>query len=349
MDKSPIKISDIPGLADEVYFMFDTPALKFFAEKVAQNNGLDADKVADFAYEIALENFNFEDIDKRVAKEFSLDDDQAKKIAADIIGKIFLPVDGFVLDNPAMAELKKRKIDPVGYSAYLRRFELLAEAEVDKSLDKYMDNYEKALNSEDEVNTLLGLFKNDLLDILKSGTTDAVGMLNTNLLYLLTNKRGFSETLSKAMLSSEQLLSQQKIKIGEQEVDPTVGNWLRDFVSVHGSGMFELVTMSDFVTNSDNAKKLSDAEKSLLAHLLMTYRNVKFFPRTLVDIPAENWEIIPLEVPAKELKPAKPIAAAKDMSFLDDLDWDRLSAIEKRAVMEENGVTGKEIEEYRSK
>ena len=202
----------------------------------------------------------------------------------------------------------------------------------------------------------------DIVDLFKTGLVDALNFsedettkLNDAIFYIIKSEAAtgtaFEEELLKSLTANAERLTAANIISRGRSIEPTIANWLKDFIALNGTGFFDLVKLSNYVTNSPNAAKLSDGEKQLLSHLLITYRNLKFFPDTLADLPPEKWEIIPIRETGVEKKAAKPAApeAKHDLSFLDSLDWNTLSAIEKRAVMEEYGVTEREVNDYLSK
>src|SRR3989339_772390 len=67
------------------------------------------------------------------------------------------------------------------------------------------------------------------------------------------------------------------------------------FIKQYGSGFFDNVTLSRYITFSENVKKLDENEKNLVKKLLQLYRNLKFFPDSMKDIPVDDWEIVPID------------------------------------------------------
>lgn len=117
----------------------------------------------------------------------------------------------------------------------------------------------------------------------------------------------FEDDLNRTEFLNNLLINQEKLTIKEfisegRVQSPTIASWLKDFISKNGSGIFDNLVLSKYITDSENAKKLDNEERNLLKKLLILYRNLKFFPESLANVPVEDWQIIPVEKESDEVK-----------------------------------------------
>ncbi|MFA6526156.1 MAG: hypothetical protein WCT26_01945 [Candidatus Buchananbacteria bacterium] len=357
-----IIISEIPGLAEEIGFFFDTPrVLNYFSAKVASDYGLAAEDIADFAYELALEDFNFENLEQRLVDEFNVSSGIAANLSRDILGKIFLPLDRYIPGKPVAAELASRKIELGGYNPYIERFDLFVEEERNKHIKDLENLYEQTINSPEEKQEVLYLFANDLADIISGGTAEALAGLNDVLLYLLDKDKNFHQELVKAILNNNQHISKSSFQLNGQQVDPTIANWLKAFISQKGTAIFSTLDLSNFLTNSPFTRQLDEDERKLLVKLLMVYRNIKFYPLSLDELNPDQLAIIPFEKPEAVSKKKAAVSNGLDNKLsingvgkeepeeltveqkLAKYDWSKIVGIERRALLEELGVSLKDF------
>ncbi len=119
-----------------------------------------------------------------------------------------------------------------------------------------------------------------------------IEQFNFHLLDLLINHEDYKNDLVDVLLTSQVKIGSDTIVMDGRQVEPTAANWLRYFNSQKGSQMFDVVVLSDFLVNTTNTKFLSAQDKDLLSRLLQLYRNIKFFPDSLVGDEPEKWEIL---------------------------------------------------------
>ncbi len=125
-----------------------------------------------------------------------------------------------------------------------------------------------------------------------------------------------AELINLIFNNQEELGSKQFVLNGRQ-AKPTIANWLKDFIQQVGVEMFDNLVLSNFITNSPNASILDSNERELLRKLLLTYRNLKFFPESMGDLPAEQWQIIPYQREEELIKTvARPAIEAPTPTFM---------------------------------
>lgn len=119
--------------------------------------------------------------------------------------------------------------------------------------------------------------------------------INFRLFAMLSNELDFQQVLVRAIYENNEKITKNMIVVNEQSVEPTINNWLKDYISKYGTNSFDSITQSAFLINSENGKKLDDKERALLARVLKTYINIKFFPDSMPTDDGAGWEIIPVE------------------------------------------------------
>lgn len=119
--------------------------------------------------------------------------------------------------------------------------------------------------------------------------------LNFNIFSLFSKDGTLQETLSNILLENQETITSEHIIIEDKESSPTISNWLKDFIKINGSEMFDELKMAEYLSSSVNARKLKQSEKDLLRRLFRLYRNLSFFPDSMGNDPIEDWQIIPVD------------------------------------------------------
>lgn len=101
------------------------------------------------------------------------------------------------------------------------------------------------------------------------------------------------DRLVNLLLNNEELISASNIIIDGRSYRGTVKNWLKDFISKHGSDIFDTFILAKYINSLDKDISLNPGEKNILTRVLKTYRNLVFFPESMDKVPTENWAIIP--------------------------------------------------------
>lgn len=119
--------------------------------------------------------------------------------------------------------------------------------------------------------------------------------INFRLLAILSSDLDFQQVLVRAIYDNTEKITKHSIVVNEEPVEPTISNWLKDYISKYGTDKYDSMTQSTFLINSENGKKLDNKERALLAKVLKTYINIKFFPESMPTDDGEGWEIIPVD------------------------------------------------------
>jgi hypothetical protein len=153
----------------------------------------------------------------------------------------------------------------------------------------------------------LELFRHYLVEVLDMGIGDLsdedeelLTDINDDIISLFDEDPSFQKKLENALYNNEQKLTEQKFLLQDKPTKPTVGNWIKHFIKIRGTEMFDNISLSSFLSSSPNVKKLSNKEISRVRSLLMLYRNLKFFPESIKEFDDKHYEIIPIR--KKEIK-----------------------------------------------
>ncbi len=118
--------------------------------------------------------------------------------------------------------------------------------------------------------------------------------LNAVTFELIGRDEQFLNKLIKNFLNNKELISSRKLIIKNKKEDPSISNWVNDFVINHGSDIFSSLTLAKYLTSSENAMILNSEEKQILRQILKIYRNLVFFPESMGFSKYSDWEIFPI-------------------------------------------------------
>ena len=166
-------------------------------------------------------------------------------------------------------------------------------------------------NPDEEKKIALDIFSNSLVNFLEASLEETLNIIddyNGVVIALLMNDAGLKKDLEKALYKNLEKLTHQEFKLDNVAHAPSIRNWLHDFISRHGTAMFDNMTLTQYLTSAPNVKVLSEEEKKLVKKLLMLYRNIKFFPESMKDVPATDWQIIPIKEKGEEMAKARPVS-----------------------------------------
>lgn len=186
--------------------------------------------------------------------------------------------------------------------------------------------------------------------------------VNLRIFDILEQDLNFKRELEQQLYKNNELLTKDSITLDDKSSSPTIGNWLKDFIAKKGTDDFSTIALSDYLTNSANTKNLTSEDRQKVFDLLNLYRNIKFFPATVEGKPMEEWRIIPFDASevkkfvetknkATEEKKNEEVKGNKAVSSseltteqkLAEHDWHKIVGIERRALLEELGVSLKDF------
>lgn len=158
--------------------------------------------------------------------------------------------------------------------------------------------------------------------------------LNFNIFSLFSKDGTLQEILSNILLENKEVITPERIIIEDKESSPTISNWLKDFIKINGSEMFDELKMAEYLSSSVNAKKLKQSEKDLLRRLFKLYRNLSFFPDSMGNNPIEDWQIIPVDKVETNKKVSKPSVFRDALDDSQPIDKKKLEDIPLNELQE---------------
>lgn len=294
MDNKNVQfLEKLDKLPEEVGLYFSSKVSGDAIYSISKDYSVDFDYVYDLLLDFVISDFDIENLKKNISVEMKNEENQNKFIA-DFLGRIFLAVDDFIVLS-VEKELKKRNASLDGYVEYVKRFEELVD-------DKNSDNFYEVLSSLDddfdekeEERLSLNFLEKNLVEILKFSDPAGARKINGSIIYLLNNKQDAQTKFSRAFLSNQEKLTKEYLIVEGRKQDPTVSNWIKDFVKENGSDMFNNIALAKYISSSVNCVRLDSDEKRLVKKVLRLYRNLNFFPESMKDVPFVEWEIIPVD------------------------------------------------------
>ncbi len=285
------QFNDLPA---EVQFYFSQEISGRAILGLAQEYKIEPERVYELVFSIVNSNFDFLSLRKEL-NTLDLTGTQINSFLRDFIGRILMPISPYVKTTEIKNELIKSGAKPEDYQKYITEFFALIEDNNFKELEEAIDFHEKTADPKEEKNYALDLLANNLTEILTVDSPVATATLNGGLIYLLNNDSSFKNEAERVLLGNEERLSSNHLTLDGREVAPTISNWLKDFIKVNGSEIFDELVLAQYLSTAPNAKNLSRIEKDLLRKLLQLYRNLSFFPESMANRAVEEWQIIPAE------------------------------------------------------
>lgn len=254
---------------------------------------------------LAVSDVSRDDIERYLIKEFGVRESKAREIKKDFLEKILVP-------------LEKRL--------------------------NFLNNNptKKSPSLEEEKDILEDMFKNKLTKELKEHSVIRKAV-NFRIFVGLDNDWGLKKNLERDIYENKERLGSKPILLHDKQVASFVSNWIKLFVSEYGSDVFDNISLSKFISSSDEVAKLKEKEKDILINILKTYFNIKFFSQRVKGDDIRVWEILPVETrenrESKKDNKIKPSSKNKKVSPQDtlrrELDKYEKKTLERKAAEEE--------------
>jgi len=288
---------------------------------------VDTGKITEIINLLFTKELKISELPLVIKNNYKLNDLDAKALACDIVGIRLLVIKDWLKEdletyiknwggNPAdylhFVDEQKKALDE---EAKFFTEEAKVEPEfVFKPKPPVVDAGEIEIDEEQEKIDSAALFSKGLVNLLKDqDANEFISDYNVILISLIGEDAMYRQTLENALYANSDELTSNRILLDDREVSPSIANWLKDFLKIQGSEMFDDLALAQYLSTSVNAKKLNPTEKDLLRKLLRLYRNLSFFPESMENMPIEDWQIIPVVQDAlSEEKPgskAKPVAS----------------------------------------
>jgi len=316
IDETKKKIKNLPP---EVFYILTAEKAADLGVMITDRYDLNGDQVAlmtDLIEKIYVKDLRLADLYTQIKSSFGFDDAKTRLLTCDIAGFRLLPVsdwlgedvanfirslggnaDGYLFENEELKRLAAADLatdtliwqEPVELPALVDDQEIVATDDQDDDDD---DDVEVELTPEESIEQYKQMIANNLYDLLLISDHLFIQQFNYRLIGLLVDHIELKNDLIVILMNNQLKIGTETIVLDGRQLQPTIENWIRFFISQKGSELFDAVTLSDFLINSTSAKFLSVNDKELLSRLLQLYRNIKFFPDSLVGDNPDAWEIL---------------------------------------------------------
>ncbi|MFZ4632162.1 MAG: hypothetical protein ACOYL8_03080 [Patescibacteria group bacterium] len=188
----------------------------------------------------------------------------------------------------------KFKLKPVKAKEVKEKFNTIIDRVIEKLIQVDTVNAGRSNKLTVGKEELVTLFSKRIIETLKIDA-DTILSLNAFIFKSFDNDHELGERIVNILYSNTELVTSARLVSEEKEVSPTVSNWIKDFIRVNGSGMFDELVLAQYLSTSQNAKTLSAVEKDLLRKVLKLYRNLVYYPESMEGFAPEDWQIIPYD------------------------------------------------------
>ena len=235
-------------------------------------------------------------------KDFKYDDERIKNFIIDFLGIVLYPIHENLkeIGIDIKKEIMQRGGSVDTYIPYEEEWVDSLSDELIHAIEEFTLKQGDIVDFGKEKIALLNILEKSFLRVLETDSFDSLNLLNNGISAVLHNVQGFQKEAVDALLRNQEPLSVKEFFLGDKAEKPTIGNWLKDFISQRGSGDFDSLDLSEYLSVSRNVKTLDPREKNLLEKLLIIYRNFKFFVLSGEDISAEQSFIIPIGIAGEE-------------------------------------------------
>lgn len=168
-----------------------------------------------------------------------------------------------------------------------------------RRLDYINPNPEKGIALKEEMFYTLEIFTKGLCREFEENPIINAAV-NARIFYIISQNLAVKDDLEKALLTNQELLTDKDFLLEGKKAQPTIENWLLDFMKSYGTGIFDQLVLTEYVIKNRNCRVLLEDEKKRLKKLLLLYRNLKFFPLSMPSDNTDEWEIFPIEKPVGE-------------------------------------------------
>lgn len=172
--------------------------------------------------------------------------------------------------------------------------------EKEYTLDSAKKILDEAIMVEDvkkEQQEYLELFKKRLQVVLDMEDKVSLAVINHRLIVTLDKSdQRFLNDLKRTFLTNSEKYTKDKILVNDKLVEPNIQNWLLDFKNfLQGDQVVSKLLIAQYIASNQNVSKLDKENKQRVAKLLDTYYMIDQLPKSLTDLPVDQWYIFPIE------------------------------------------------------
>jgi uncharacterized protein (DUF1330 family) len=234
-------------------------------------------------------DIKLDEIYRELAQKIELEDEEARALAIELLGKRFLVVDSY-FNGQVVNSIKALGGDPSGFDSFVAEFKQAVAKEtappveepdiVSRDKEETAEPYEPFKNPEEERREMLDVMKNYVLSALTSENLMMRLDVNAIIIALLATDHGFQSELLTALTNNLEKIGDGKIMVKGESMDSTVGNWLKDFMAVaqiDESQTVSTLAKAKYLSENKNIKTLGDEDRKVLLLLFELYDNIRNF------------------------------------------------------------------------
>jgi hypothetical protein len=244
--------------------------------------------------------FPIDQIDKLIGDELGLEGKRAKQLSIELLGKRFLLVDEKWFNGEALNKFKslggkiKQYVDDINKhiegvlaeQAMHDTAKSFVQRDLAEMKKKAYDDAEEEIEEEErtpeqERHSANNVMKSMVLQVFESKSYDLKIRINIRITTLLLEdkeRKEIHKELVEALYHNQEKITKADLVINGKSVDPTIDNWLSDFVGVVGAeANVSSIKKAEYFTNSKNMQKVTPEERKLLDQLFRLYGALKNF------------------------------------------------------------------------
>lgn len=250
-----------------------------------------------------------DEIEKHLTAEGLAQGEEVNKLALEVLGKKLLIADDIWFEGQVANKITALGGSPSDYKDIIEQYKVkVAEekarlAEEDKAEREALAKEETiatAINPlddpEEERKSSEIVFSTQIASLLAINDYATKMELNSRLVALLIDDKDnkFQQILLKALYDNKELLTEKNIMLKGEKTEPTIGNWLKDYIRFVGiEEAVSTLKKTQYFIDSPNVKILPPEEKDKLDALLDLYINLKNFQFNARKFDIEDLLIFP--------------------------------------------------------
>lgn len=267
-------------------------------------------KMSGVSLDVFCKNIPVSDLDAAIVKRVGVTAAVAKKIALEFLGRRLLVIDAEWFDGEVTKKIKQLGGDEKIYEKDVALLKVeIAKGKVEleketKELARKKDEAKKEeegekeeplaiTNPEEEKQSAKIVFSSQIKDILSGSSVDVRQELNARMTILLLDDETeqFQHEILDVLQNNHELLTGEMsgkgeaggesvsyIVSGEEKVEPTVGNWIKDYIRFAGADDVQSsIKKAQYFTESANIRQLKPQERKVVEACLDLYINLRNF------------------------------------------------------------------------
>jgi hypothetical protein len=287
--------------------------------------------------DVIRKQVSLDSLKPELTKRLKISDKEAAQLEIQILAKRLLILDDIWFKGEISSRMTALGDDPAKYKDYLVEYKKAAEKEIadeelellreetsegaEEYIEKQLEEVPLAISDPAaELKGFKDVFTQYIYHLLTVEKYDLKIEMNIRLMTLLLGDEDekYLNDLIRILYQNKENLTKNKIIIGKEKLDPTIANWLKDYIRFIGEDeVVSTVKKAQYFSNSKNIKSLTEEERVWVDKLLDLYVNLKNFYFNVRKLDLSEVEIF-------------PYSEAEEQAFLTRIDEE----MKKRGITE---------------